>query len=252
MLSRLSRLIPRSTRLAYRNMRRSRENARNEKRTTEDVFTDIYTNNLWGGEPDGFCSGPGTVDDRVTGPYLELLHGERIRPLIEGRVFVDLGCGDFRVGRELLPLCDRYIGVDIVEPLIDQHRARYATNEQVDFAHLDIINEPLPEGDVCFVRQVLQHLSNDQIGLILPKLAAYDFVFITEHYPTPNHRVRPNLDKAHGGGVRVERNSGVYLEEAPFSLPEDRLTLLLEVAGHAFNRDDDPGVIRTYLYTPKP
>jgi SAM-dependent methyltransferase len=166
-----------------------------------------------------------------------------------GLRFVDLGCGDFRVGRQLLPLCSSYAGVDIVEPVVQHNQQTYG-NPTTHFMHLDIVSSPLPQGDVCFVRQVLQHLSNAQISAVLAKLVAYRWVFITEHYPSDRHGVVPNKDKPHGGDIRAYDNSGVYLDEEPFSLPAGRLAKVLSVRGIGLSHGADQGEIVTYLYRP--
>ena len=167
-----------------------------------------------------------------------------------GLTFVDLGCGDFRVSRQLLPLCSDYIGVDIVKPLICRNKEKYG-NATTRFMHLDIVDDELPNGDVCFVRHVLQHLSNQQIVTILQKLKKYRWTFITEHYPTDNNEIKPNIDKVHGGYIRVYENSGVYLSEPPFALPMQTLINVLEIPGVGLGEKKDPGVIRTFLYKPR-
>jgi hypothetical protein len=164
-----------------------------------------------------------------------------------GLTFVDLGCGDFRVGKQLLPLCSSYIGIDIVKPLIHRNQTTYG-KVLTQFMHLDIVEDELPNGDVCFVRQVLQHLSNQQIVAVLQKLKKYKWVFITEHYPTDNDAIKPNMDKVPGGEVRVYDNSGVYLTKPPFELPSQELNEVLEVPGVGLGKGNDPGVIRTFLY----
>ena len=60
----------------------------------------------------------------------------------------------------------------------------------------------------------------------------------------PNPRILKNLDIPRVGGVRLVDNSGVYLTEAPFSLPETRCEVILEVEGYG-------GLIQTMLYTPR-
>ena len=97
-----------------------------------------------------------------------------------------------------------------------------------------MIEDPLPDGDVCFVRQVLQHLSNDQILKILPKLAAYKYVFVTEHIPTRTKSYTPNVDNPHGPDVRLYWNSGVFLEQPPFSVPVSKMREILSVRGTSF------------------
>jgi hypothetical protein len=71
------------------------------------------------------------------------------------------------------------------------------------------------------VRQVLQHLSNDQILKVLPKLKqSYKWLVLTEHLPLSEKFV-PNVDKPPGPDIRlslVEGGSGVVVTSAPFDL----------------------------------
>ena len=80
---------------------------------------------------------------------------------------VDLDCGDFHVGSRLRCLCSGYVACDIVEPLI-AFNAKTFEGLGVDFRTLDLTKDELPSGEVVFVRQVLQHLSNDDIARALP------------------------------------------------------------------------------------
>jgi hypothetical protein len=131
------------------------------------------------------------------------------------RTVIDLGCGDYRVGRLLREPGDRYVGVDIVPALVERNRLQFGGPE-TEFMCLDITADELPSGDLCLVRQVLQHLSNAEIAAVLRKLRQYRVVLVTEHYPTPGRLVRPNADKPHGGDTRVIDGSGVYLDQPPF------------------------------------
>ena len=232
----------------YWYFKRYGEAQRNRNKTTEEVFTDIYETGKWGNSEEGFCSGLGSVDQQTVSPYVSMIFQMAAREGFEGLSFVDLGCGDFCVGQQLLTLCSRYTGVDIVKPLIDRNQVKYG-DETTHFVHLNMVDDPLPTGDVCFVRQVLQHLSNQQIVTVLSKLKLYKWVFITEHYPTHNSSIKPNKDKVHGGDIRVCYNSGVYLTEPPFELPKSTLTEILEAPGTVGERSDR-GVIRTFLYKP--
>jgi hypothetical protein len=248
MKSAIRRLIPTSVLASYRHVRHLRERRRQRHMTVKDIFTDIYVKNKWGGAPGTFSSGAGTRDISAVTAYLSMIRESADREGFNGLRFVDLGCGDFSVGAGLLPLCSTYMGVDIVEPVIQQNQARHGT-ATTRFLHLDLTTDALPDGDVCFVRQVLQHLSNQQIGNILRKLYNYRWVFITEHYPTDNESIHPNRDKTAGSDIRVYENSGVYLTEQPFCVPEHELQLVLEVPG-ILGAQRDSGVIRTFLFRP--
>lgn len=217
-------------------------------RTPERIFTEIYTNNSWGGEAGEFNSGSGTSDRSVTDAYVDAVTKFIFENHLEGKRFVDLGCGDFRVGRRLVELCGSYIGADVVRPLID-HLNKDFGGEGLSFVQIDLVADVLPEGDVCFIRQVMQNMSNKQIARLLPKLSKYQCVIITEHHPLDLDMSQPNLDKPCGSTIRLVRNSGVYLDREPFGLESSKLELILEVPG-VTNEGPHHGLMRTFAYRP--
>ena len=70
-------------------------------------------------------------------------------------------------------------------------------------------------GDCAIIRQVFQHLSNDEVQQILNKLYQFKFVIITEHIP--KHNFIPNIDILSGQGIRLKKNSGLDVTSAPFN-----------------------------------
>jgi hypothetical protein len=191
-------------------LKRSVERNRNHERSAEEVFTRIYQKNLWGGRTGEFCLGAGTSNNKIVSDYVSTISLQASLLDFEGKTFVDLGYGDFRVGKQLLSLCSMYIGIYVVKPLILFNKKKFGDNH-TKFMNLDIVEDDFPEGDVCFIRQVFQHLSNKQITQVLGKLNNFKYVLITEHYPTDNNSIKTNIDKIHGGDIRVYQNSGVYL-----------------------------------------
>ena len=181
-----------------------------------EAFSAIYESHAWGSRPDRpFCSGNGSVREDAVGPYCEM-----IRAVIEGnniKRMVDLGCGDFGVGSRLTRPDVHYVGVDVVPDLISYNRERFGS-PSVEFRCLNIIEDQLPPGDLCLVRQVLQHLSNRQIQKTLKSLSHYRYVIVTEHVYS-GAGLRRNLDKPHGPGIRLPKRSGVFLESPPFNCP---------------------------------
>lgn len=234
----------------YHRVKRLREQQQNQGKTAEEVFTEIYKMNKWGGAPGEYCSGAGSSNEEIVSPYISMITAKVSGENFTGLRFVDLGCGDFQVGKQLFPLCSSYIGVDVVKPLIQRNQELYG-NDRLHFVHMDIVNDELPDGDICFVRQVFQHLSNKQIIAVLRKLKKYKGVFITEHYPLDNDAIKPNKDKAHGGDIRAYDNSGVYLTEPPFELPRQELEEILEVPAIDLGQGRAIGVVRTFLYKPR-
>lgn len=240
----LKTLLPRPLSGGITTLRRRWQSGRDARRSRAEVFAEIYRRGSWGRAPEGFCSGTGSVDEAIVGPYVEAVARELRAFGPHKPVLVDLGCGDFRLGRCFVELASRYVGVDVVPELI-AHLAATAAAPGVSFQCLDLCTDPLPAGDVAFLRQVLQHLSNAEIAAILPKLRQYRAVYITEHLPSPGPGVVPNLDKVHGGTIRLARRSGVFLDQPPFNLDPSRLALVLEVPGHPLDDGADPGIIRT-------
>ncbi len=148
---------------------------------------------MWGSSGAGFFSGPGSNEDTIVRPYVEAVR-EFVATLGHSVNAVGIGCGDFNVGRQIFDVFSNYSACDIVAKLIDENRKRYV-DLPVNFEVMDITVDPLPQGDIVLVRQVLQHLSNADIAAALPKIAASKYAIITEHLPaTPSFK--PNLNQA--------------------------------------------------------
>ena len=246
---RLKTVVPPFVLRIYHRVLRMLLDFRNAKKTPKEVFSEIYRRGDWGGPPGVFCSGIGSSADFIVKPYVaNLIAYLRTYGPKKPRV-VDLGCGDYRVGGHFAEYCSEYVGIDIVPDLI-RHLQSSITQDHVKFLCLDMIEDELPAGDVCLVRQVFQHLSNEQISKVLVKLRQYKVIFITEHYPSERASIIPNLNKVHGGGIRLSENSGVYLDKAPFNIPAATLELFLEVPANDLDADPDPGVIRTHIWRP--
>jgi hypothetical protein len=189
------------------------------------TFEGIYSRNGWGKNGTSkFCSGVGSNGPaaefyiRQMADLLEKHSRELRRPI----TIVDLGCGDFQIGKGLvdrLPSLN-YIGCDIVPELVAYNAARYG-NARVQFKTVDAVCDPLPPGDVCLVRQVFQHLTNSDILTVLNRMP-YSCVYVSEGQPL--RRTGPvNPDKVVGASVRFDwrtgRGRGVELSELPFDLP---------------------------------
>lgn len=213
----------------------------NVKRPPRDVFSKIYENARWEGG-----SGSGSMATAITEPYIKTITNY-LQSVAPNRTVVDLGCGDMRVSKHFLKYCGSYVGVDVVPFLINSHNSINWGKDGVSFKCLDIIEDQLPEGDICILRQVLQHLSNQQIQKILKNIKKkYKVCIVTEHQPSDNPDIIPNKDMVQGGKIRLYQNSGVYLDKPPFSIPEDCIDLLLEVPGAGMAQDFDQGWIRTF------
>jgi len=181
---------------------------------TKAVMNQIYEQHLWGGTEFDFYSGFGSHNTKITKPYLNALI-KFLKSFPEPLVVCDLGCGDFNIGKQLTPYTKNYIAVDIVESLIDKNKTSFKAGN-LEFRCLDISKDKLPSGDCALLRNVLQHLSNSEIQQIVNKLANYKYLILTEHIPEGDFM--PNKDIISGQGIRIKKNSGVAILQAPFNL----------------------------------
>jgi hypothetical protein len=210
--------------------------------STQQVFSEIYTSGMWGKSADPnqpFYSGSGSHDETVVQGYVD-----SVTAILRNRPsklnLVDLGCGDFSVGSRIRPFCNDYIACDIVPQLIEFNRQKFE-GSGVDFRIVNLVTDPLPQGDVVVIRQVLQHLSNEQIAQVIPKLYnSFDSLILAEHLPK-TEEYTPNLDKPAGPDIRTAFNSGIVLTQAPFNLKALEETVIHEA-------EQGNGIIRTTLY----
>ncbi|SIP91833.1 Methyltransferase domain-containing protein [Maribacter ulvicola] len=197
----------------------------------------VYEKNLWGSGGSDFYSGEGSHNPEIVAPYIQAIiaflssHNNPIS-------VCDLGCGDFNVGKELVGYTKKTIAVDIVPELIERNKEKYNISN-LEFLCVDIAKEALPNADCAILRQVLQHISNEEVKKVANRLCGYKYVIVTEHLP--NKDFTPNLDIISGQGTRLKKNSGILLLEPPFNLKILEEQELLRVV-------DEHGVIVTWLY----
>ena len=193
-----------------------------------ELFGTIYRQKHWGGAALDFYSGSGSHTTDVLEPFVTAVRAY-LSSLPERPIVVDLGCGDFAAGSRLVQLARHYHACDVVPELIARNRS-LPTPPNVSFHVLDAVTDPLPSGDVVIVKQVFQHLRNDQIAAIVRKLSRYPRWIITEHVPAGVFP--PNHDKAPGGYTRLALNSGIVLTEEPFRIRPKAAEVLCEVVEH--------------------
>ncbi len=209
----VKRFLPNPLVQVIRNTRISRLRRKFGRMDRKQAFSAIYQEACWGQNSDNpFCSGHGSAD-AFAASYNDIVTSYILTEEI--RSVVDLGCGDFRIGRRLCILPIEYCGVDIVSELVTYNSRQYG-NERITFKCLDIVEDQLPTAELCLIRQVLQHLSNIEIASVLKKLGKYRHVIITEHIPSFEAGFQ-NRDKPHGPDTRIIDGSGVYIEAPPFT-----------------------------------
>ena len=190
----------------------------------------VYRDRLWGDNGTEFYSGFGSHHPQLVAPYIKVLT-KFLRSFATPITVCDLGCGDFNIGKELVPYTKKYIAIDIVPELIAYNRKKF-NYPNLEFQCLDIAKDDVPRGDCVILRHVLQHLSNAEVKKTVSTLYNFKYVLLTEHIPAGEFL--PNKDIVSGQGIRLKKQSGLELFKAPFYLKvkEKKQLLSLEAMGY--------------------
>lgn len=138
----------------------------------ESTFTNIYENKIWGdNENNNYSGSSGEGSDlEYNKKYIELL--KKIINEYNIRNIVDLGCGDFRIGKLLYDdLNITYTGYDTYKKVIDYNITQYH-DQKYTFEHLDFFTnkESIVNGDMCILKDVIQHWPLEEIYTFLDYL----------------------------------------------------------------------------------
>jgi hypothetical protein len=139
----------------------------------EQCFTNVYENNLWGNnnitEYNGSSGGGSSLNfNKYTYvPFLKkFITDNNIKNI------VDFGCGDFICGKIIYGDLDiLYTGYDTYKKVIDYNSKQYSL-PKYSFIHLDFCNnkENIINGDLCILKDVIQHWSLNDIYTFLDYL----------------------------------------------------------------------------------
>jgi SAM-dependent methyltransferase len=142
----------------------------------EKVFTYIYEQGTWGRNEYGYgISGSGSSIENAAA-YMKFL--EDFIKANEIKSVVDVGCGDWSFSRHINWNLAHYTGIDVVKAVIEKNQILF-TSPTVTFLCGDILNMNFPSADLLICKDVLQHLSNEDIKVFLTKLNHYKHCLIT-------------------------------------------------------------------------
>ena len=178
----------------------------------EQIFSKIYKDGSWNKNSLNFNSGPGSHNKKLVAPYVKFVNLFLLDKKLKS--IIDLGCGDFNVGKNIYKNVNKYYAFDIVPDLIKTNKKKF-NDKKIVFECKNFIDDSLPKADGVIIRQVLQHLDNKSIIKILDKIKPYKYAIITEHIPKTIFT--PNIDKNIGLTTRLEFNSGINIEIDPFN-----------------------------------
>lgn len=142
------------------------------------IFSSIYKGSWWGD-----LSGAGSVpDDNMD--YIEFL----VQFIEEHNIksVVDLGCGDFRISREVF--IDKphisYCGIDCVPIIVRLLSKLYSSSPHIKFKCMDFYEDCnlIPPADLYLVKDVLQHWTDDHVVSFMDSLVSshsYQYLLLT-------------------------------------------------------------------------
>ena len=162
--------------------------------------------------------------ESVSGPGSSLDQTETIRTKIQKIIndlkistIFDAPCGDFNWMRFVdLENC-KYIGADVVEPLINQNNLRYS-NKKRTFLHIDVTKDILPKCELIICRDLLVHFSSEDVFKALNnfKKSGAKYLLVTTFV---SHRSTINQEIETGGWRPIN------LEIYPFNFPAPELII---------------------------
>jgi hypothetical protein len=200
-----------------------------------EAFDEVYRRGMWrqGKSLSGIGS-EGPLAERYVSLVREYAAAHGLRTALDG------GAGDFSVGSRLAMNFDRYTAMDVSPRIIDIDRQKFAGPawQHVEFIVADLTAGPFPSAELVLIRQVLQHLTNVQIGMVLKNLEASSWrrALITEDVHDPVGNQSPNRDlPSHTVRTRRSLGSGVFLDQPPFDCAVRRLATILP-SGDAHQR----------------
>jgi hypothetical protein len=194
----------------------------------ENVFSRIYTDNFWLSEESrsgggSLISTTKTIREKL--PVLWEQYGIK--------TFLDVPCGDYNWMKEVDKKDVTYIGGDIVGEMIEQNNRKYS-DEKVSFRVIDITKDDLPEVDMIFCKDCLQHLSFDNVFKALNNIknSKSKYLLVTSYSKTLY-----NWDILDGDCRPLN------LLKKPFSLPKPIVRIHEKSKGVQVDNDKD-----MYLY----
>lgn len=175
-----------------------------KKDVVEQLFTNIYTKNAWGGADSFSGTGSDAHQTRIIVKELPAIFSD-----FGITTMLDIPCGDFHWMKnvDLSPI--DYMGADIVDDLIRKNTEQYGRT-RVHFQKLNLIKDSLPKVDLIFCRDCLVHFSFEDIFQALDNICKSQSKYIL----TTTFSGRKNNQDIATGHWRT-----LNLELAPFMLP---------------------------------
>lgn len=200
--------------------------------TTEDgraVFGRIYDRGGWS----SLGSGPGS-SAQYNRPFLKSLSD--LAKKADIRSIVDYGCGDWTMFSEYQFGNIDYLGIDIVDSVVETNRNRYS-RPRVEFRSARPLAEETCSADLLLMKDVMLHLPNAQCIEFL------DYARLRFRFG-----IFVNDLRSHEAEVNEEISLGGYRPVDITKPPFNRHALTLLVYGTDFRRVFDRSSFRSLLF----
>lgn len=175
----------------------------------KDKFTDIYNNNLFAGRKSR--SGEGSDDIQTAVIRREI---PRLIKDYNIQTFLDAPCGDWYWMSQTALNAEKYIGVDIVQPLIDRNNHLYGSESTI-FECLNLTTDTISRVDLIFSRDCLVHLAYDDAFRVLKNFKASGSKYLLTTTFTDRQHNLDHIDDSNFGVFWQPLN----LQRAPFNFP---------------------------------
>jgi len=190
----------------------------------EEIFTTIYKTKFW------------VLGESVSGPGSEIKVTQKTRYGISALIkrfgitsIADAPCGDLNWMRHVDIGSCKYIGFDIVQELIENNRRMFGVANR-EFRHLNLIENVIEKVDLIICRDMLAHLTYEQVFKVLRNFKASGSKYILV---TTGVTITSNSDI--GSDIQTGEVRRLNLEKAPFNFPRP-LALIEEDVPFEFER----------------
>lgn len=156
------------------------------------IFTAIYENKALGNDGNHYytgSSGTGCTYEYNRDEFVPFLRKFIIDNQI--KTVVDLGCGNLGYDRKLYGelAIKSYHGYDVYDR-VQEHNRRFTNHKKYHFYTMDFLvhREEIMPGDLCIIKDVLQHWLLEDIVTLMDYLVAsrkFKYIMIINCYPQP-------------------------------------------------------------------
>lgn len=172
------------------------------------AFTHIYEIGGWGRDTQGNAiSGGGSLVQNAK-KYMTFLQNFLKKNNIKS--VIDVGCGDWSFSQYIDWTGIDYVGYDVVKSVIDTNNKKFS-NKNCIFLLGDATQLDLPQADLLICKDVLQHLSNEDVSLFLKQLNKFKYCLITND-------VNPQTETSTNENIETGSYRIIDLTKSPFAV----------------------------------